>query len=138
MTLVDTLTAEHCELDHLRRAFLGAVRRRDLDGVMRARAATCRALLDHLAHEDDELYAGMIAAGGIAGTLARQFQEEMGTIGERFHGFVEAWTGGRIAADWDGFTEEAESLMAVLSRRMTAEETRLYPLLARTAQRFAA
>lgn len=62
----------------------------------------------------------------------------MGTIGERFRGFVEAWTRDRIAADWHGFTEEAELLMAILSRRMTAEETRLYPLVARTAARFAA
>ena len=127
MSLTETLTAEHRELDALRREFLVTLRTRDIARFNAVRWRICRVLLAHLAQEDRSLYAALIRKGGPGGALAREFQVEMGDIGERFRAFMTGWPASRIEQNWEGFTVEAEDLMVRLSRRMTAEETRLYP-----------
>lgn len=129
MTLVDTLTDDHRELDRLCRELLRAARMRDLDGAVCARAGACRALLRHVAREELLLHAPAIASGGATCALSRQFRHDMAAIGRRFADFTQDWTRDRIAGDWRGFTEAAELLIALLLRRLSAKAARLYPLV---------
>lgn len=89
----------------------------------------------HLAIEDKALYPRL--AGGADPALsrmARQFQEEMGGLTQRFEAYRKTWPGPlAIARDPARFVAETRAILDQLKKRIGREDAELYPLAARAA-----
>lgn len=83
----------------------------------------------HLAAEDSVLYPALAASGDAAIiAMARGYQAEMTGIADAFKAFVLAWrVDSRIAADPDGFRQQANTVFRALYERLQREDRELYP-----------
>jgi hypothetical protein len=91
-------------------------------------------LLVHLGMEDDNLYPTLAKhPDAEIRATAEQFSREMGGIAQAFTAYTGKWVGSAIKADPRGFANETRDIVAVLSRRIQSENTRLYPLIDRVS-----
>lgn len=83
-------------------------------------AAEDRVLYPALAHADDP----QVAQAG------RQFQQEMGGLAAVYAGFAARWNlASRLAADPQGFRDDANAVFKALHQRVQRENRELYPLV---------
>lgn len=126
--LVPILRDEHAQMRHL----LDQVR---LHGIGtdagRARLRQARDLItDHLRREDAELYPALHRHADTR-ALAQTYADEMRQLSAEILGFFDQWQqGGSDLA----FARHYGRLLALLNRRWTREEVRLYPAYERHCQ----
>lgn len=81
----------------------------------------------HAAMEDDALYPRLLEHDDAdVRALGERFQREFGGIYDAFLSFRERWTRDAIAADPDGFRQQARGVVHALGERIKAENTVLY------------
>jgi hypothetical protein len=87
----------------------------------------------HLAAEDRVLYPALAnAADPEVARVGRQFQQERGGLAASYGAFVSRWNAAaRLAADPEGFRDEANTVFKALHQRIQREGRELYPLAAR-------
>lgn len=100
------------------------------EAIHRQLAAMSSAIKLHLAAEDRVLYPALMKAADPAIARAgRQFQEEMGGLAAAYLAFAARWNlAGKIAADPQGFRDDANSVFKALHLRVQRENRELYPL----------
>jgi hypothetical protein len=62
-------------------------------------------------------------------TVAKRLIAETAALSERFGPYSARWGGAAIAADWPGYRLATSELLALIERRMAADDYELYPLL---------
>lgn len=84
----------------------------------------------HLAAEERVLYPTMAAVGDArVAVLGERYQNEMQGIAQAFADFVTQWrVPSRLAADPDGFRNDANTVLRALFDRLKREEVELYPI----------
>lgn len=84
----------------------------------------------HLAIEDKAFYPKAINHPNTKlSKLARQFQDEMGGLGEAFHTYKQKWPGPiAISKNPNGFVKETQEIIFLLEKRLEREEGELYEL----------
>jgi len=89
----------------------------------------------HLALEDKAFYPrAMENDNVILSRTAKIFQQEMGGLGEVFHGYRKKWPGPLAISKGTGdFVTETKEIIALLERRLEREEEVLYDLYDRYA-----
>lgn len=104
-------------------------------GALAARARMCALLTEHLAHEDAQVYPRLMAVSHEStADIARRFAAQYKSMVADWSYYNEQWTGDAIGADWRGFRRATSAMIAVLRKRMEAENAVLYPTaLAATA-----
>jgi iron-sulfur cluster repair protein YtfE (RIC family) len=101
--------------------------RPDLPAVIIGLSDLAGELDRHLAHEDSFIYPRMISgASGGASDVALAFIDDFARLRADWALYLREWTTDAIAADWTGFREETQSMMARLADRVKAENTLLY------------
>lgn len=127
--LVLTLRDQHAQMRHL----LDQVRLHGIGSdAGRARLRQARDLIvEHLRQEDAELYPALHRHAGTQ-ALAQTYAEEMHQLSGEILGFFDSWQqgGGDLA-----FARHYGRLLALLNRRWTREEVRLYPAYERHCER---
>ncbi len=84
----------------------------------------------HLLREDSVLYPAMISGSDDdAASIARQFQEELGSLDTRVQKFDSLWMGAEVSDRWQEFREELGGLLKDLRIRIRRENEELYPLI---------
>ncbi|HKR76094.1 MAG TPA: hemerythrin domain-containing protein [Rhodanobacter sp.] len=103
------------------------------EAIHRQLAAMSSAIKLHLAAEDRVLYPALMKAADPAVAQAgRQFQEEMGGLAATYLAFATRWNlTGKIAADPQGFRDDANGVFKALHLRVQRENRELYPLAER-------
>ncbi|WP_313082732.1 hemerythrin domain-containing protein [Pulveribacter sp.] len=83
----------------------------------------------HLAVEDRLLYPALQASGSEAlAQLGARFQHEMGEIAGGYMAFARRWnTAERVAADPEGFRNDANTVLRSVHERMRHEDRDFYP-----------
>lgn len=83
----------------------------------------------HLAVEDSVLYP--VLRNSTSTGLARkgeQYQAEMKSIAEKYHGFARRWnTADNVARDPEGFRADANRVLKMLHERIRREDREFYP-----------
>lgn len=84
----------------------------------------------HLAAEDRMLYPALAsAADPLVAQTGKQFQSEMGGLAAVYAAFVTRWNlATKIAADPQGFKDDANVVFKALHQRIQRENRELYPL----------
>jgi len=127
MTLRDTLSAEHAELDQLAETLLTMVSEpRPPAAFSATRWRLNHVLTVHLAKEDQHLYPTLQQSDN-AGTraLADRFAHEMGGLAAAHQAYCATWPIEAVEADWTGFRRETRLVMTLLRQRIQREETQL-------------
>jgi Hemerythrin HHE cation binding domain. len=103
------------------------------EAIHRQLSAMSSAIKLHLAAEDRMLYPALMKAADPAiARIGRQFQEEMGGLAGAYLAFAARWNlGGKIAADPQGFRDDANGVFKALHLRVQRENRELYPLVER-------
>jgi hypothetical protein len=130
MGACDMLMGEHEAMVPLIAAFRAALDDRpdDLSRVPALRWAVIRALLDHFAHEENDICAPLVATGNAAAiSVTLGFRQVQGAVREEMMAYQSDWPAGRIARDWDGFHAASMAVLARVQQRMNLEESELYP-----------
>jgi iron-sulfur cluster repair protein YtfE (RIC family) len=83
----------------------------------------------HLAVEDSVLYPALQKGSNPAlAKMAKQYQSEMANIASAYISFARRWhTGTTVAADPEGFRQDANQVLKVLHERVQKENTEFYP-----------
>lgn len=84
----------------------------------------------HLAAEDRVLYPALASATNpLVAQTGKQFQAEMGGLAAAYAAFATRWNlAGKIAADPQGFKDDANAVFKALHERVQRENRELYPL----------
>ncbi len=137
MLSFEQLISEHEAISVAAKTFerILASPRPNVIAALAARARLSALLKEHLAHEDAHVYPRLIAvAHGPTADIARRFAAQYESMVADWIGYMNRWTGDAMAADWRGFRSETAVVLAVLRKRVEAENAILYPTaLAATA-----
>ena len=128
--LIDSLHAQHEEIKRLIKAIDAALERADESEVRRELDALSRALLAHLAIEDEHLYPSLSRASeerghDVPSRVARTYEHNMQTITVALKAFLEAYSGTLSLPD---FSRDWALVSQLLTDRIASEERTLYPL----------
>jgi hypothetical protein len=126
MSLVEELQIEHQSLIKKVREAKGLVGSNDLAGAL---GIIKTVLLAHLKKEDNRLYPVLLEAAKTDMTvkeIVETFTKEMDGISKAALGFFEKYAS-NPNAHGDRFVKDFNGLVDVLTRRIVAEETVLYP-----------
>ena len=101
--------------------------------IARAIVSMSSAIRLHLSTVDRVLYPALEkSADPAAVQLGRKFQAEMGGIATAYLEFVGKWNlEAKVAANPDGFRDDANSIFKALHQRIQRENQELYPLAER-------
>ena len=133
--MIDTtsLRSEHCRIQQLADALSRIVMRPlppepvELD---RVRRDFTMGVGRHLNHEDATVYPQLLESADVASRAAAgRLIAETAVLTARFDAYCRRWSRAAIAADWSGFRYASSELLALLERRIAAEEYELYPLI---------
>jgi hypothetical protein len=97
-------------------------------------------LAEHLAGEDEGLYAPLLASGDTIaiGPISRM-RDELAALRVDWAAYLHEWSDDAVEQDWDGFADETHTMMARLRARIQRENEHLIPLaLQRSALPFRA
>lgn len=137
MLSFEQLIEEHEAISVAARALerILAASRPNVISALAARARMCALLTEHLAHEDAQVYPRLMAVSHEStADIARRFAVQYQSMVADWAYYNELWTGEAIGADWRGFRRATAAMIAVLRKRMEAENAILYPTaLAATA-----
>ena len=88
------------------------------------------ALIGHLKNGDWVLYPQLLASPDprIA-SIARAFINETGGLGAAYVEHCKTWNADAIAADWASYGLASQALLDALAKRISRENSELYPLL---------
>ncbi len=101
----------------------------DAEGAKTALEGLAGKLNVHLAMEDKVLYPELMnSSDPRTKATAEKFASEMGNIAEAFTAYKNKWPANSIGSDPAGFIKETNEIFGVLSKRVAAEESVLYPL----------
>lgn len=100
------------------------------EAIHRQLSAMNSAIKLHLAAEDRMLYPALMkAADPAVARTGQQFQQEMGGLAATYLAFATRWSlAGKIAADPQGFRDDANGVFKALHLRVQRENRELYPL----------
>ena len=128
MTLRETLSAEHDELDRLAERMLTIVTGdAPTDDLSSTRWRLNHVLAIHLAKEDGFLYPDLARSHSASvRSLAQRFATEMGGMSATYRAYCARWTLQALNADWSGFCNDTRKVMMLLRRRIQREELELY------------
>lgn len=130
--IIDTLEAQHRELEQLAQAVGLAYRAKD-EPALKTTLERMRSLLDaHLELERTHFYPGFVAAAERQANertklVATLFRDNMAVIAEGVQGFFRRVQAGNMPLDAVG--KELRTTLEVLGKRMVDEEKTLHPLL---------
>lgn len=86
----------------------------------------------HLAMEDKMVYQQMLSNPSTK-AIAERFQREMGGIASAFTGYITKYnTANAISANPSAFIADTEAILSALGKRITREESELYPAFDKT------
>ncbi|MBL8915897.1 MAG: hemerythrin domain-containing protein [Archangium sp.] len=137
--LVETLRAQHRELEALCKTLTTALHHDDLPPVQRALQAFGASLLTHLALEDDSLYPAMLngvdrrsirsaagAAGAVDARTLRTFTDNMKRVSEALKAFLAQPV--ETVPQLHALRKEWPEVQHLLDSRIQSEERVLYPM----------
>ncbi|MFK2879156.1 hemerythrin domain-containing protein [Rhodanobacter hydrolyticus] len=103
------------------------------EAIHRQLSAMSSAIKLHLAAEDRMLYPALMRAADPAiAQTGQRFQEEMGGLATTYMAFATRWAlANKIAADPQGFRDDANEVFKALHQRVQRENRELYPLAER-------
>lgn len=141
MSVIDTFRKQHSEILEAASQLEALLNEANLSSSGQQARTTLSALAGriqfHLNTEDKLLYPQLLAAAdpSIVATTKR-FQDEMGSVLNKFSGYVASWPAPKtIEADAAGFIAQTKEVLNVLKKRIQVEETSLYPLLEKVPAR---
>lgn len=127
---IDKLRAEHEELKRISAELLDAIDSQEMRPVAAIRWRLARALIPHLAMEDQWLYSSLTSSDGHpAADIAQHLCEETGDLATRFRTYMSEWTDERIALHWERFRAETRKILAIHARRTAGENDLLFPAI---------
>lgn len=132
---IDKFNQEHASLlasvTTMRELVQGGVQA-NAEAIVRQLMAMSASVKLHLAAEDRVLYPALAnAADPRVAQVGKQFQQEMGGIAGAYSAFASRWNvPARLAADPQGFRDEANAVFKALHQRIQREGQELYPLAA--------
>lgn len=99
------------------------------DAIARRLARMGAGIKFHMAAKDTTLYPALQGcADARVAAMGRRYQEEMSGLREAFGRFVEKWRAGeQIAANPEGFRDDANCVFKALHERLQRENRELYP-----------
>ena len=101
----------------------------DASGAKAVMAVLAGKLGVHLAMEDKVLYPELMKSPDPrTRATAEGFASEMGDIAEAFTAYTKKWPATSIGSSPAGFIRETNEIFGILSKRVAAEESVLYPL----------
>ncbi len=130
--IIETLEAQHRELEKLAQSVVQAFRAKDEAGL-KATLDRMQALLEtHLELERTRFYPGFVAAAERQANertklVATLFRDNMAVIAEGVQAFFRRAQSGTVPAEVVG--KELRTTLEVLGKRMADEEKTLHPLL---------
>ncbi|MDO6416700.1 hemerythrin domain-containing protein [Sphingomonas sp. BIUV-7] len=122
----EKLIGEHDHLEELTLR-LEAICERDVAdvyGVAAARFDLKTALDEHLAHEQESIYAHYMESAGAPNAVIAQFHARFEKLCADWNDYLLDWNAQCLEADWPGFKAETADLMRRVRQR-TSEETQL-------------
>jgi hemerythrin-like domain-containing protein len=131
---IDKFKREHVELlsavTTLRELVQSGVREH-AESIFKQLLSMSSAIKLHLAAEDRVLYPALAnATDPLVAQTGRQFQEEMGGLAATYAAFAARWNlTSKIAADPQGFRDDANLIFKALHHRVQRENRELYPLV---------
>lgn len=133
---IDRFHRDHADLlssiGNLRELVQGGVQTQ-AEAIVRLLITMSAAIKLHLAAEDRMLYPALARAEqSEAAQVGRQFRQEMGGLAAAYAAFVSRWNApAKLAADPQGFRDEANAVFKALHQRIQREGRELYPLAER-------
>lgn len=116
-------------VEELRRLVQGGVAK-NADAITSALVSMSGAIKLHLSAEDSFLYPTLAKSKNPeVAKVGAKFQSEMGGIAAAYGAFAGKWNvSSKVAADPDGFKDNANAIFKALHQRIQAENQELYPL----------
>jgi hypothetical protein len=97
--------------------------------LVQVRLALSVLLRDHLALEEELIYAPLRSLGTHA-EIVQQSDQELQAMRENYSRHIREWPASRIEPQWSGYGKEVLKLIGATERRIQFEEMQIYPLVA--------